>query len=43
MPVVEYFEKQDKVVKIKAVKGPDEIFEEVKKRMGERGFKMTTR
>lgn len=40
MPVVEYLEKQDKVVKIKAVKSPDEIYEEVKKRMGERGFEM---
>ena len=38
MPVVEYFEKQGKVVKVKAVKGPDEIFEEVKQRMAERGF-----
>ena len=40
MPVVEYFEKQGKVVKVKAVKSPDEIYEEVKKRMGERGFEM---
>ncbi|KAK3167917.1 bifunctional uridylate/adenylate kinase [Lepraria neglecta] len=40
MPVVEAFEKQDKVVKVKAVKSPDEIYEEVKKRMGERGFEM---
>ena len=38
MPVVEYFEKQGKVVKVKAVKSPDEIFEEVKIRMSERGF-----
>ena len=42
MPVVDYFEKEDKVVKIKAVKSPDEIYKEVKTRMGERGFKMTT-
>ena len=41
MPVVEYFEKEGKVVKVKAVKSPDEIYEEVKKRMGERGFEMT--
>ena len=41
MPVVEYFEKHNKVVKIKAVKSPDEIFEEVKKSMGEKGFEMT--
>ena len=40
MPVVDYFEKETKVVKIKAVKGPDDIYEEVKKRMGERGFEM---
>ena len=40
MPVVEYFQKENKVVKIEAVKGPDEIFEEVKKSMGERGFEM---
>ena len=40
MPVVEAFEKQDKVVKVKAIKSPDEIYEEVKKRMGERGFEM---
>lgn len=40
MPVVQYFEKETKVVKIKAVKKPDEIYEEVKKHMGERGFKM---
>ena len=41
MPVVEYFEKEGKVVKIRAVKSPDEIYEEVKKSMGERGFAMT--
>ena len=40
MPVVDYFEKENKVVKIKAVKGPDDIYEEVKKLMGERGFEM---
>lgn len=40
MPVVEYFEKENKVVKIKAVKSPQEIYEDVKKRMGERGFRM---
>ena len=38
MPVVEYFEKQDKVVKIKAVKSPDEIYEDVKKAMAQRGM-----
>lgn len=41
MPVVEYFEKAGKVVKVKAVKSPDEIYEEVKKSMEERGFEMT--
>jgi len=40
MPVVEYFEKEGKVVRIKAVKSPDEIYEEVKISMGERGFEM---
>lgn len=40
MPVVEYFEGQGKVVKIKAVSSPDEIYAVVKKRMGERGFEM---
>ena len=38
MPVVEYFEKQGKVVKIKAVKSPDEIYEEVQKAMAQRGI-----
>ena len=41
MPVVEYFEKQDKVVNIKAVKSPQEIYEEVKKSLGSRGLEMT--
>lgn len=40
MPVVEYFESKDKVVKVKAVKSPDEIYEEVKSSMGDRGFGM---
>lgn len=40
MPVVEYFEKEGKVVKVKAIKGPDDIYEEVKSKMGERGFGM---
>ena len=43
MPVVEYFEKQDKVVKIKAVKSPEEIYAEVKQRMKERGFEMAAK
>ena len=40
MPVVEYFERQGKVVKVRAVKSPEEIYEEVRKRLGERGFEM---
>ena len=40
MPVVEHFEKEGKVVKIKAIKSPEEIYDEVKIRMGERGFEM---
>ena len=39
MPVVEYFEKEGKVVKISAIKSPDEVYEAVKVQMGERGFK----
>ncbi len=38
MPVVDYFEKQGKVVRVMATKGPDEIYEEVKARMKEHGF-----
>lgn len=41
MPVVDHFEKQGKVVKISAAKSPEEIYAEVKKRMGEWGFEMT--
>ena len=40
MPVVEYFEKEGKVVRIPATKAPDEVYEEVKQKMGERGFEM---
>ena len=40
MPVVDYFEQEHKVVNIKAVKQAEEIYEEVKQRMGERGFRM---
>lgn len=40
MPVVEYFEKDNKVVRIQAVKGPGEIYEDVKQSMEERGFGM---
>ncbi|KAI4285417.1 MAG: hypothetical protein L6R38_000656 [Xanthoria sp. 2 TBL-2021] len=41
MPVVDYFEKGGKVVKVSAAKGPEEIYAEVKKKMGEKGFEMT--
>lgn len=40
MPVVDYFEKAGKVVKVPAIKGPEEVYEEVKRRMAERGFQM---
>lgn len=40
MPVVEYFEKDGKVMKIKATKSPEDIYEEVKQGMRERGFEM---
>ncbi|KAE9980923.1 bifunctional uridylate/adenylate kinase [Venturia inaequalis] len=39
MPVVDYFEKEGKVVNIKATRGPDEIYEEVKKAFEDRGLK----
>lgn len=38
MPVVEYFEKQGKVEKVGAVGTPEEVYEEVKRRMGVRGL-----
>ncbi len=41
MPVVDYFDKAGKVVKVSAAEGPEEIYAEVKKRMGEKGFDMT--
>lgn len=40
MPVVNYFAEQKKVVKVLALKSPDEVYEEVKKSMAERGFEM---
>ncbi|KAL9636912.1 MAG: hypothetical protein Q9164_002528 [Protoblastenia rupestris] len=40
MPVVEHFETKGKVVKIMATRGPDEVYEDVKKAMKERGFEM---
>ena len=38
MPVVDYFEKEGKVVKIPATGTPDEVYAMVKKMMAERGF-----
>lgn len=38
MPVVDEFEKQGKVVKVEAVKSPDEVYEVVKAKMKERGI-----
>lgn len=40
MPVVEYFEKEGKVVKVDGTKGPEEVYEVVRRRMGERGVEM---
>jgi len=40
MPVVEYFEKENKVVRISATKTPDEVYADVKKGMAQRGFEM---
>lgn len=41
MPVVNYFEKEGKVVKIPATKGPEEVYAEVKQKMSQRGFETT--
>lgn len=38
MPVVDYFEEKGKVVKVSAIKSPDQVYEDVKKAFGERGF-----
>ena len=38
MPVVDYFEKEGKVVKVSATKGPDEVYAEVKTKIAERGL-----
>lgn len=40
MPVVDYFEKQGKVVRIPASQPRDQVYEEVKRRMSQRGFDM---
>ncbi|RQM07295.1 hypothetical protein DH86_00001003 [Scytalidium sp. 3C] len=36
MPVVNYFEKEGRVVKIQATRSPDEVYAEVKKQLGNR-------
>lgn len=38
MPVVDYFEKLGKVVRVPASQPPEQVYEEVKRRIGERGF-----
>jgi UMP-CMP kinase len=38
MPVVEYFEKQGKVVKVMATSSPEDVYADVKKRFTERGL-----
>ncbi|KZF26865.1 UMP-CMP kinase [Xylona heveae TC161] len=38
MPVVDFFEKQGKVVKIPAIKTPEEVFQDVETAMKTRGF-----
>jgi len=38
MPVVNYYEKEEKVVKVKAVDSPDEVYEVVKQKLKERGI-----
>ena len=41
MPVMDYFEKQGKVVKVTATKPPDGVYEDVKAAMAKRKFEMT--
>ncbi|KAK5010791.1 bifunctional uridylate/adenylate kinase [Elasticomyces elasticus] len=38
MPVVEYFEKQGKVVRVKATASPEEVYKDVRKQFGEKGI-----
>lgn len=38
MAVVDYFDKDGRVEKVPAIKGPDEVYEGVKLAMGRRGF-----
>jgi UMP-CMP kinase len=37
MPVVDYFAKEGRVVKVSAVPSPDEVYEDVKRKFKERG------
>lgn len=43
MPVVNHFESEGRVEKVKAVDSPDIVYEEVQKRMSSRGVKPITR
>lgn len=38
MPVVDYFDKQGKVVKVEATKAPEKVYEEVKEQFKARGM-----
>jgi len=38
MPVVDEFASQGRVVKVEAVKSPDEVYEETKEKLKERGL-----
>ncbi|KAF2237553.1 UMP-CMP kinase-like protein [Viridothelium virens] len=40
MPVVNAFEKQGKVVKVEAIKTPEEVYQDVKVKLAERGLKV---
>ena len=39
MPVVDYFEKEGRVVKVMATSSPDKVYEDVKKQFDQRGLK----
>lgn len=38
MPVIDYYEKEEKAAKVKAVDSPDEVYEVVKQKLKERGI-----
>jgi UMP-CMP kinase len=42
MPVVDEFEKQDRVIKINAMQEPDEVYKDVQKTIKERGIEPIT-